>query len=131
MSEGVIWHLLPSGAWPLGSPGCPDQYRPASLDTEGFVHCTAGVDRLLRVANLFYVAEPGPFVAIALDEGAVAAAGAEVRWEAPAGGAPDGDEGALFPHVYGPLPQAAVVGVHPVERAPDGTFLAVGAAGPS
>ncbi len=30
--------------------------------------------------------------------------------------------GPWFPHVYGPLPVAAVVGVHPFPPEPDGTF---------
>jgi uncharacterized protein (DUF952 family) len=43
------------------------------------------------------------------------ALGDAVRWEESRGGA-------LFPHLYGTLPMAAVTGAGPVERAPDGAL---------
>jgi len=46
-----------------------------------------------------------------------AALGDALRWEAAAGGSRPG----LFPHLYGPLPLAAVRAVVPLPLAPDGT----------
>ncbi len=45
--------------------------------------------------------------------------GAPVRWEP---GVPTDPESMLFPHLYGPLPTAAVVEVRPYLPGPDGLF---------
>ncbi len=45
--------------------------------------------------------------------------GAPVRWEP---GVPTDPESMLFPHLYGPLPTAAVVAVRPYLPGPDGLF---------
>jgi uncharacterized protein (DUF952 family) len=57
---------------------------------------------------------------------------APVRWEP---GVATDPESMLFPHLYGPLPVRAVIGVTPYRPAPDGTFPALvpgdSAAGPT
>jgi uncharacterized protein (DUF952 family) len=112
----VILHLVAEEVWRTLGPG--DRYAPASLDTEGFVHCTADDDLLLRVANAFYVGDHRPMVVLGLDPDRLAG---EVRWEAP----PDGDPLATerFPHVYGPLEVDAVVQVRRLERDADGAYV--------
>jgi len=114
----VILHLAPAErwrTWPEGKSYLPDAYA-----DDGFVHCTAGDELMLAVANRFYREVPGAFVALTIDPGLLTP---EVRWEA------SGDELApLFPHVYGPIDAAAVVGVRPVLRAADGTCTGYGAA---
>jgi len=87
-----------------------DWYRPARLPEDGFVHCASG-DALLSVADDYFGTSTEPVWVLALDP---ARLGAEVRWEAPAP-VPGGARGhlqaaALFPHVYGPIEVAAVVG---------------------
>ena len=88
-------------------------YAPASLATEGFVHCTSGDPLMLDVANRFYGDTAGNLVAVAIETDRLTS---EVRWEAPAH--PDGSEAPadapLFPHVYGPLNLDAVVAVAPL-----------------
>jgi uncharacterized protein (DUF952 family) len=119
----VILHLIERATWDAARSS--RQYEPASLATEGFVHCTADLDTLLVVANSFYQDAPGQFVALELDEDALTS---EVRWEAPAhpdGRRPVADE-PLFPHVYGPLDIAAVRAVRPVRRGHDGGFTGYG-----
>ena len=53
--------------------------------------------------------------------------GAPVRWEP---GVPTDPESMRFPHLYGPLPAAAVIAVTPYSPGPDGSFpRAVGEVG--
>ncbi len=113
----MILHLAPEAAWRALGEG--EAYVPASLATEGYVHCTAGEDVLLRVANAFYAGEPGPFVVLCVDEGRLTS---EVRWEAPPGDDPMATV-ARFPHVYGPLDHSAVVAVRRAVRSDDGAFV--------
>lgn len=114
MSE--IFHLAPAERWeqwPDGEPYLPDAYA-----QDGFIHCTAGEDLMLRVANHFYRSVPGAFVLLVLDPERLHS---ELRWEAPSDGLAE-----RFPHIYGPINTEAVVAVRPVQRAADGTFLSWG-----
>ena len=110
-----IYHLAPADRWracPTGEP-----YLPAEYKADGFVHCTAGDDRMLQVANRFYRGTLGDWVLLVIDPARLTA---PLRWERPA---PDDDLAPLFPHLYGPIDAAAVVEVRPVQRSADGTFV--------
>ena len=72
--------------------------RGQTLDVVGFVHCSTTV-QIEATANRFY-GDLSNLVLLTIDPVAVPS---EVLWEAPAPGV---DE--LFPHIYGPLPIAAV-----------------------
>lgn len=98
----MLLHVVPEPEW-SAAPGHP--YRPASLASEGFVHCSADEDTALAIADAHYRDVPGPLLLLALDEALLTA---EVRWEGP--------EGRLFPHVYGPVDRAAVVDVREIRR---------------
>ncbi len=76
-------------------------YRPASLAREGFIHLSTEA-QWQKTAARFFAGRTG-LVLLAIDP---ERAGAEVRFE-PA-------DGELFPHLYGPLPLAAVLEVHVV-----------------
>ncbi|GAA0624221.1 DUF952 domain-containing protein [Streptomyces crystallinus] len=89
----MIFHVVPEPEWTASEPG---PYAPASLASEGFVHCSADPAAALRVANALYRDAPGPLLLLGIDESRLAA---EVRWE--------GREQA-FPHVYGPVGRQAV-----------------------
>jgi uncharacterized protein (DUF952 family) len=104
----VILHILPSADWPA------DEVRPASLDTEGFVHCSDPGTAHLPAGRLF--AGRDDLLLLEIDPALV---GAPVRWEP---GSPPIPDGPWFPHVYGPIPAAAVVAAHPFPPNPDGTF---------
>ncbi|MEU0719876.1 DUF952 domain-containing protein [Streptomyces lavendulocolor] len=97
----MLLHIAPAAEW--ADPEVP--YRPASLASEGFVHCSPDEETALAVAEAHYRGAPGPLLLVDLDETLLTA---EVRWE-DAGGR-------LFPHVYGPLDRAAVTGVREVRR---------------
>jgi len=113
----MILHLMRLDEWRAWRDGGP--YEPASLATEGFVHCTGDDVMLLDVANRFY-GDVDALVAVALDPARLTH---EVKWEGPAH--PDGSapaaEAPLFPHVYGPLDREAVTGVRRLARV-DGRF---------
>jgi uncharacterized protein (DUF952 family) len=55
-------------------------------------------------------------VVLELDEDRL---GSPLRWEQ---GDPPDAAGSLFPHLYGPIPVAAVVAVHDFPPGPDGYF---------
>jgi uncharacterized protein (DUF952 family) len=114
----IVLHLMPAAAWRAWEAG--GTYEAASLATEGFVHCTAGYELMLAVANRFY-GDGDDLVAVALEMDRLTS---EVRWEAPAhpGGRRPGDDEPRFPHVYGPLDRAAVVGARRLVRDGDGRF---------
>jgi uncharacterized protein (DUF952 family) len=105
----LIYHLVWEKDWlPVAN---DDEYRPASLATEGFVHATKELFKLEEVANLFYNSTSnGPLLVLLLDEQQI---DAPIRYE-------DAGGGHLFPHVYGPIPQKAVVGIEPMQRRDDG-----------
>jgi uncharacterized protein (DUF952 family) len=107
--HGVALHLTPGEVWEAQRNGAT--YVPEGFADEGFIHCTAGEDRLLVPANAYYRDDPRPFVALEVDVDRLTA---EVRYD---------DEAAIYPHIYGPMETAAVVGVRRAERAEDGTFL--------
>lgn len=99
---GMLLHVVPEPEWTAG-PEAP--YRPASLASEGFVHCSPDEDTALAIVEAHYRDVPGPLLLLLLDEALLTA---EVRWEG------SGDR--RFPHVYGPLDRAAVVGVREIRR---------------
>ena len=109
---GVTYHLAPTEVWDRQKSA--PEYTPEAYVRDGFIHCTDGLDQLLKVANMFYVADPRPFITLVL---AVSEISAPIRYE---------DSDRLFPHIYGPLNTSAVRGQLQVDRARDGTFLRIG-----
>lgn len=91
-----------------------DVYRPESLDVEGFVHCS-DFGTVHMPANALFAGRTD-LVLLVVDP---ARLDVPVRWELPEVGPPDQP---LFPHVYGPIPAAAVVAVHDFPPGPDGVF---------
>lgn len=108
---GITYHLVPSPVWEANK--ASRWYSPEAYEGDGFIHCTNGIDQLLDVANMFYVSDSREFSVLVLDAEKIAS---ELRYD---------DEGRLFPHIYGPLNTDAVLGVLPVSRADDGTFVSI------
>lgn len=80
--------------------GPAGELRPASVDAVGFVHlCTP--EQLPRVVANFYAGAVG-LVALHVDPGRLPPG--TLVWE-------EGEPGEDFPHLYAPLPLAAVVAV--------------------
>ena len=86
-----------------------EEYEPASLDGDGFIHLSP-TDRVLGVAAYNHAEDEAPQVLV-VDPARLES---EIRYEEMPSGA--------FPHLYGPLEREAVVAVHPLPRE-DGRFV--------
>lgn len=98
MSE--ILHICDPQAWEEAQK--TGVYRADSLEGEGFIHCSTW-EQISGVMNRFY-ADETELLVLRIDPAKVTA---EIRWETA-----DGDE---YPHLYGPLNVAAVIGTIPFE----------------
>lgn len=100
----VLYHLTRRADWEAAL--AEGEYRLSTLgltlDEVGFVHC-ARDHQVAGVAERFFSGQ-SDLVLLEIDPTRL---DAEIRHEAPT----DGDE--TFPHLYGPLPTAAVVRVEP------------------
>jgi uncharacterized protein (DUF952 family) len=105
----TTFHLTPAARWAAAP--TDRAYDSPSLAVEGFVHCTDGVDAMVATANRHYVADPDPFVVLTVDLDAL-----DVPWRYDEPGSP-------YPHVYGAITRAAILGATPIERDPDGRFV--------
>ncbi|MFF3344084.1 DUF952 domain-containing protein [Streptomyces sp. NPDC002779] len=103
MSEPIL-HLTQRSLWDEARAAGTYEIstRGKTLQDEGFIHCSTRV-QLPRIAEAMF-ADLSDLVVLVVDPGRL---GAPVRYEA---AEPGGEE---FPHIYGPLPVAAVVGVEP------------------
>jgi uncharacterized protein (DUF952 family) len=110
----MILHILHRAEWQdalrRGS------YRPSSLDTEGFIHCSA-VKQVVDSANIYFRTATD-LLLLRIDERRLAA---PLKFEAPVVPG-DARPRASFPHIYGPLNLDAVVDVLEFPCASDGSF---------
>ena len=84
--------------------------RGRTLADEGFVHASTHEQLPDTLERYYGDLDPASLVILELDADALAAAGSPVRYEHVAGAR------APFPHVYGPIPTATVIDVHPVTQ---------------
>ncbi|WP_312872482.1 DUF952 domain-containing protein [Kibdelosporangium persicum] len=105
----MILHMCGRDEWPP-----QDEYRPESLEVEGFVHCS-DLGTVHLPANQLFSGRTD-LVLLVIDP---ARLDAPVRWERPVVGPPDGP---WFPHVYGPINPGAVIDVIDFPPGPDGVF---------
>lgn len=112
MTDPTLVHMCTAAEW--------EQSRtagvrvPDSFAEDGFVHLSTLQQVHLPANRLF--AGRDDLVLLYLDATGL---GAEVRWEP---GVPTDPASMRFPHLYGPLPAAAVIAVAPYRPGPDGTF---------
>jgi uncharacterized protein (DUF952 family) len=108
----VILHICTAAEWAA----VPEdgEYRAPSLDTVGFVHCSDPGTAHLPAKALY--AGRTDLVLLEIDPGRL---GVPLRWEA---GVPAHPSEVRFPHVYGPIPRAAVVAVHEFPPGPGDSF---------
>ncbi len=108
-----LYHLALQPEWQAaqGSGSYRRSTRGRSLEQEGFIHASYA-HQVDATAQRFY-ADAGPVVLLSLDPAALEQAGVAVRAE-PAPG-----NGELFPHLYGPLPLAAVLRAEPWRPPPE------------
>ena len=123
MNGTLIYHLVPAAdyyAQPFHQP-----YQPATLVEEGFIHCTAGLDLLIQVANDYYATLAGELLVLEIDPERLVA---PLKFEPPL---PPGSEDSvpvehrdrLFPHIYGPLNRDAIRRIFALVREPVGWRL--------
>ena len=101
-----LHHLVSATEWAEVG----DEYRPASLTEEGFIHFSTAAQ--IPATSLRYYADVTDLLVVTVDP---ARLDAEVRWE-------DLHGTGVFPHLYGPLPVAAVTRVD--AYTPGDTFVA-------
>ena len=100
MHDGPIHHLALPDDWAAAF--ATGEYamstRGVTLEQEGFIHCSTR-DQVEATANRFY-GDVEQLVVLTIDPRAVPS---PIRFEPPVPGSD-----VLFPHIYGPLPIAAV-----------------------
>jgi uncharacterized protein (DUF952 family) len=113
----IILHITTRADWEAAQ--AAGSYRPASLDHEGFIHCSTPA-QAVDSADRFFRGRTD-LVLLCIDPSRVAG----LRYEAPVmlGGAPDPRAAELFPHIHGPLALEAVVRVVAFPCGPDGGFV--------
>ncbi len=105
------YHLSPRLAGPDDVAGSgAGWYEAASLADEGFVHCTDGLAELRLTFDRHFRDDPQPFVALTIDLDAI-----DVPWRYDVPGSP-------YPHIYGPIPLAAIGVIFDVIRTRTGRF---------
>jgi uncharacterized protein (DUF952 family) len=105
----ATYHLTPRDWWAAADPAAP--LGAPSLASEGFIHCTTGAAAMVATANRHYAADPRAFVILSIDLERVSI---PLRFA---------DAGRIYPHVFGPIDRAAILGAAPAPRDADGTFL--------
>ena len=110
MNERPIYHMCRQSEWAAAE--AAGFYHGSSQDTaDGFIHFSAA--QQIRESARKHRAGQADLVLVTVD---AAKLGAALKWEASRGGA-------LFPHLYGPLPLTAVIRVDPLPLGPDGFHL--------
>lgn len=95
----VIYHICRRDEWVVAA--LDGRYAGSSQDqADGFIHFSAGTQ--VKASAARHRAGQAGLVLLAVDAGML---GAALKWEPSRGGQ-------LFPHLYGPLPRAAVIAVH-------------------
>jgi uncharacterized protein (DUF952 family) len=106
-----LFHLISRVDWEEAR--AQGEVRPPSLVVQGFVHLSTRA-QVLGTANRFFRGR-GDILVLCLDP---ARLGAAVRFE-------EGEPGQLFPHLYGPLPVAAVTSAEPLVPDAAGVFVSL------
>lgn len=113
----MIYHITSLMAW--NEARQRGDYRTDSLATEGFIHCSTQ-EQVVPVAQKYYKGQDSLILLVIEPERLTS----DLKWEPPAEGAPPPGvpEGALFPHIYGPINLEAVVRVFDLQSQPDGKY---------
>ena len=102
-------HIVPVAYFDAQNPA--EDYVPADFAREGFIHTTDGAHNMADTANRHYSADPQPYYVLYIDTARLTS---PVRYDA----TPH-----IYPHIYGPLNRAAIIGQALMPREAEGTFL--------
>jgi uncharacterized protein (DUF952 family) len=116
MTASLIYHFCPRADWTAARQA--GVYQADSLATQGFIHFSP-LDHVHVVATLLARGRTD-LVLLTVDDALLPK---PAVWEQ---GDPPDPDGRLFPHVYGPVPVEAVVAVHDLAPAADGSFPPLG-----
>ena len=106
----TIYKICGQAAWREAEAG--GAFRGSEADAlDGFIHFSTAV-QVAETAARHFANEPD-LLLVAVDADAL---GPPLKWEPSRGGA-------LFPHLYGPLPLSAVRWTRPLPRAADGRHV--------
>ena len=108
----MIYHFCSRADWEAAVPA--GSYTAESLATQGFIHCSPRDH--VHVSATERARGRTDLLVLEIDESLL---GDTNVWEE---GDPPHPDGKLFPHVYGPIPVGAVVGVTPLTPSADGSF---------
>lgn len=111
----MILHITLRQDWQAAAKA--DEYRAASLQSDGFIHCST-VEQVVDTANLFFRGREN-LVLLCIDENRLNAA---LKYEDPTGSGHDPGVGPVFPHVYGPINRDAIRQVVEFPCRTDGSF---------
>ena len=112
-----IYHLVPADYYHHQPEN--KSYLPETFADEGFIHCTAGQEMLIEIANRYFGAFSGNLLALHIDPQQLTS---PLKFEppipppreTPAG--PYSQSDVLFPHIYGPLNREAILGCVSLQR---------------
>ena len=115
----MILHLINRTDWEAAQQS--GAVQPASLASEGFVHCSTE-HQMVAVANKYYTGATNMLL-LHIDPKLLAS---PLKWEPPAhiDGSPALPGEPFFPHIYGPINIDAVTEIIEFPSMPDGTFVA-------
>lgn len=106
----VVYKIVATSEWRRAE--AAGVFAGSSADlADGFIHCSAAEQAPATAAKWF--AGRDDLTLVALD---AAALGSDLKWEPSRGGA-------LFPHLYAPLPMSAVVWSRPLPLGSDGRHV--------
>jgi uncharacterized protein (DUF952 family) len=106
----VVYKIVATEEW--AEAGAAGVFTGAAIDrADGFIHFSTAEQAPETAAKWF--AGRGDLSLVAIDGEAL---GEDLRWEPSRGGA-------LFPHLYGPLPMSAVVWSRPLPLGRDGVHV--------
>jgi uncharacterized protein (DUF952 family) len=107
-SSKTIYKICDAAAWQAAER--TGEFLGASVDlADGYIHFSAA-DQVAETAARYFAGQRD-LVLVAVD-----ALGADLKWEPSRGGA-------LFPHLYGPLPLSVVRWTKPLPLDPDGRHV--------
>jgi uncharacterized protein (DUF952 family) len=108
----MILHFCGRADWETAEEA--GEYRADTLETQGFIHCSTAAQVHLPANAIAHGRTD--LVLLHIDEARLPH---PPMWEE---GDPPDPDGLLFPHVYEPIPSAAVVAVTDFPPAADGSF---------
>lgn len=112
----IILHITTRAAWDAAA--AADGYQPASLASEGFLHCSTPA-QTVATANKYFRGRTD-LILLCIDDARLIP---ELRHEAPFGLVEEDPRAReQFPHIYGALNLDAVIRTIPFPSARDGSF---------